>query len=127
MLIYTLYILSNTMDMISLKMDEKMLKDMDNALKNNWYSTRTEFIREAIREKLSEIEREEAIKKLAAMRGAFKPKHKLSKEEEEEKYDRIRQEVFEETIMKSTLSEKKKEELIKASRESNEKYKSPRF
>lgn len=127
MLIYTLYILSNTMDMISLKMDEKMLKDMDTAIKNNWYCTRTEFIREAIREKLSEVEKEEAIRKLAAMRGAFKPKHKLSKEEDEERYNRIRQEVFEKTIRKSTLSDKKKEELIKSSRESNEKYKSPRF
>ncbi|MFH1211210.1 MAG: ribbon-helix-helix domain-containing protein [archaeon] len=115
------------METICLKMEENMLKDMDNVLKNNWYSTRTEFIREAIREKLSEIEREEAIKKLAAMRGAFKPKHKLSKEEEEEKYDRVRQEVFEKTVMKSTLSDKEKEELIKASRESNEKYKSSRF
>lgn len=82
-LIYTLYILSNTMESICLKMEENMLKDMDNALKNNWYSTRTEFIRAAIREKLSEIEREEAIKKLAAMRGSLKGKRKTNMTEEQ--------------------------------------------
>jgi metal-responsive CopG/Arc/MetJ family transcriptional regulator len=71
------------METICLKMEENMLKDMDNALKNNWYSTRTEFIREAIRDKLSEIEKEEAIKKLAAMRGALKGQRKTNLTEEQ--------------------------------------------
>lgn len=69
------------MEVISLKMEENLLNDIDKSLKNNRYSTRTEFIRDAIRFKLSALEKEEAIKKLTAMRGAFKGKIKISDKE----------------------------------------------
>lgn len=51
------------METISLKMDGSILKDIDETVKKHRYSTRTEFIRDAIREKLQEMEREERLKK----------------------------------------------------------------
>jgi len=72
------------MEIISLKMETKLLEDMDNALKKHRYSTRTEFIRDAIRKKLTDLEKEEAIKKLAAFKGSLKGKAKMSDEEARE-------------------------------------------
>ncbi len=69
------------METICLKMDGKLLNEVDKAIKSNGYSTRTEFVREAIRSKLWEMEKAEAIKKLAAARGSLKPKTNISDEE----------------------------------------------
>jgi len=69
------------METISLKMEGKLLKDIDNALKEHRYSTRTEFVRDAIRSKLTALEKEDAIRKLAALKGSLKGKAKMSDEE----------------------------------------------
>ena len=62
------------METISLKMEETLLKDIDTKIKNFRYSTRTEFIRDAIRQKLNELEKEEAIRKLTEFKGSLKPR-----------------------------------------------------
>ena len=49
-------------------MEGKLLKDIDFLIKNYRYSTRTEFIRDAIRAKLNELDKEEAIKQLISMK-----------------------------------------------------------
>ena len=49
------------METISLKMETKLIKDIDRAMKRHRYSTRTEFIRDAIRNKLGALGKEEAI------------------------------------------------------------------
>ena len=77
----TLYILSNTMETISLKMEKNLLKEIDTKLKENLYSTRTEFIRDAIRTKLTNLEKQQLIKKLEAFKGSLKPKTNKSEEE----------------------------------------------
>ncbi len=69
------------METISLKMEEGLLHDIDSSIKSHRYSTRTEFIREAIRNKLSELEKEEVIKKLAGLKGSLKGKAKMNDEE----------------------------------------------
>lgn len=69
-----MYILCNTMESISLKMEENLLQEIDSTLASNRYSTRTEFIRDAIRKKLSTLEKEKAIQKLAALKGSLKSK-----------------------------------------------------
>lgn len=69
------------METISLKMDTALLEGIDSSLQKHKYSTRTEFIRDAIRGKLTQLEKEEAIKKLAAMRGCMKGKAVMSDEE----------------------------------------------
>jgi len=60
------------METISLKLDENMLKNVDNKLKKHNYSTRTEFIRDAIRDKLEGLTRDELINRF--MTTKFKPK-----------------------------------------------------
>lgn len=69
------------METISLKMEKSFLKEIDTTLKKNRYSTRTEFIRDSIRKNLTELEKEEAIKKLAEFKGSLKGKSKLTDKE----------------------------------------------
>lgn len=62
-------------------MEQKLLHEIDSKLKDNRYATRTEFIRDAVRSKLSELEKEEVIRKLVAFKGSLKRKAKMSDEE----------------------------------------------
>jgi len=57
------------MEAITLKLDENMLDNIDNSLKSNNYSTRTEFIRDAIRDKLEGLKKEEIIAEFLKLRG----------------------------------------------------------
>ena len=69
------------MEVITLKADNGLIGDMDAALKKHRYTTRTEFIRDAIRCKLSDLEKKEAIRKLEAFKGSLKGHAKMSLEE----------------------------------------------
>ena len=62
------------METISLKLEDNLLKEVDQTLKKNRYNTRTEFIRDAIREKLSDLEKDEILKSLAGLKGSSKRK-----------------------------------------------------
>ncbi|MBI2655731.1 ribbon-helix-helix protein, CopG family [Candidatus Woesearchaeota archaeon] len=62
------------METITIKMEDKLLEEIDQKLEDHRYSTRTEFIRDAIREKLSELEKEEVLKNLAKLKGFSKRK-----------------------------------------------------
>jgi len=57
------------MEAVSLKLDENMLKNVDNSLKDNNYSTRTEFIRDAIRDKLEQLHRARLAQEFLKFRG----------------------------------------------------------
>jgi len=69
------------METVSLKMEGTLLKEIDESIKNNRYSTRTEFIRDAIRRMLSGFEKEEVIRKLADFKGCMKGKAKFKDKE----------------------------------------------
>lgn len=62
------------MEAISLKLDDGFLHDMEKTMKQHRYTTKTEFIREAIRDKIKQLENEEALLKLRKMYGASKRK-----------------------------------------------------
>jgi metal-responsive CopG/Arc/MetJ family transcriptional regulator len=62
------------MEAISLKLDKNMLQNIDHTLKENNYSTRTEFIRDAIRIKLEDLKREKLIEEFMKFRGKAKKK-----------------------------------------------------
>lgn len=62
------------METICIKLEDTMLEEIDQKLKGHRYSTRTEFVRDAIRQKLSEFEKEELLKKIAQLRGSSKRK-----------------------------------------------------
>lgn len=74
------------METITIKMEESLLKEIDSILIPNRYSTRTEFIRDAIRQRLSDLEKQELIKKVVKLRGSSKRKtsdedlHKVRKQ-----------------------------------------------
>lgn len=67
------------MESITIKVDDDLAREMDLAMKP-YYSTKTEFIREAIRDKLKTIRKDDAIEKLNSYLG--KSKVKTSKNEE---------------------------------------------
>jgi len=60
------------METVSLKLDSKMLNEIDSKVKKERYGTRTEFIRDAIREKLSELEKDELLRSVAKLGGYSK-------------------------------------------------------
>ena len=57
------------METISLKLEPNMLNEIDEKLTIHRYSTRTEFIRDAIRDKLADLEKASAMKNGAYLSG----------------------------------------------------------
>jgi len=74
------------MENVCLRLDSALSKQIEKDMKEFRYSTKTEFIREAIRSKLKELEEErkrnEGWKALVAARGIFKGKGKAKTYEE---------------------------------------------
>ncbi|MBI2110085.1 ribbon-helix-helix protein, CopG family [Candidatus Woesearchaeota archaeon] len=62
------------METISIKLDENIARDIDEAMKKHRYTTKTEFIREAIRKQLSDLDKEDLKKYVASLRGFSKRK-----------------------------------------------------
>ena len=60
------------METITIKMENRLLEEIDQTLEDHRYSTRTEFIRDAIREKLSELEKQDLLKSLSQLKGSSK-------------------------------------------------------
>ena len=69
------------METVSFKIQEEILTKIDELVKPMNFNNRTEFIREAIREKLNQAEKEQVIKKLTEFKGSLKGKSKMSEEE----------------------------------------------
>jgi Arc/MetJ-type ribon-helix-helix transcriptional regulator len=86
------------METISLKMDKSLLTEIDTTIKKRRFSTRTEFIRSAIREKLDGMSREELIQAFLSLRGKGKPR--LSEEEFEKMRERSFYELAKEKSIK---------------------------
>jgi len=74
------------MDNICLRLDSALSKQIEKDMKEFKYSTKTEFVRDAIRDKLVQLEQERAKKKawdaLFAARGIFKGKGKAKTDAE---------------------------------------------
>lgn len=62
------------METISIKLEENFAKDIEKTLKQHHYTTKTEFVREAIRDKIKHLEKEEAVLRLNKLYGASKLK-----------------------------------------------------
>ena len=62
------------MEAVCVKFEDKFLQDVEEAMKRHRYSTKTEFIREAVRDKIKELEKEESLLRLKKMYGASKRK-----------------------------------------------------
>ena len=81
-------------EMITVKLEENFLKSVDAVVEKEGYQNRTEFIRNALREKLEQSKIKEAMLALAHLKGAAK--RKVSPEE----YEKVRVQVCEEFFSK---------------------------
>ena len=81
-------------EMITVKMDNVFLGEVDNVVKNEGYQNRTEFIRNALREKVEAIKLKKAMMELAHLKGSAK------KKTTEDDYEKIRAKAFEEISKK---------------------------
>lgn len=62
------------MESISLKLETDFLRDIEKTMRKNRYSTKTEFIRMAIRDKIKELKKEETLEKIEKVFGGSKHK-----------------------------------------------------
>ena len=58
------------METVSIKLEENFAKDIEKTMKRHRYSTKTEFIREAIRDKIVDLEKEEALMRAKKFYGS---------------------------------------------------------
>lgn len=59
-----------TMETISVRFEEDFVQDIEEVMKQNRYATKTEFIREAIRDKMNQLEKQKALLRLEQAYGA---------------------------------------------------------
>ena len=57
-----------------MKLEGEFLKDIQSIMKKHRYSTKTEFIREAIRDKIKDLEKEELLLRAKNLYGSSKRK-----------------------------------------------------
>ena len=69
----------NTMETVTVKFQEDILKKIDKGISKHNFNSRTEFVREAVRDKLFELNKENLINEFLKFRG--KAKKKLSDKE----------------------------------------------
>ena len=81
-------------EMITLKLEHRFLHDIDSIVKKAGYQNRTEFIRNALREKIEETKLKEAMMEIAHLKGAAK------KTTSSAEYEKIRLHAFEELSKK---------------------------
>ena len=62
------------MEPVSIKFDERSLKNLGKIMQKFGYSTKTEFIREAVRDKIRDLEKEEVLKRIDKLFGTSKRK-----------------------------------------------------
>ena len=62
------------METVSVKFENDFLQDMKKVMKKHNYMTTTEFVREAVRDKLTDLEKQEALLWLDSIYGMSKRK-----------------------------------------------------
>jgi len=62
------------MEALSLKLEKTFLNDIEKVMRKHRYTTKTEFIREAIRDKIRDLEKEELLLRAKKIYGASKKK-----------------------------------------------------
>tara|TARA_Y100000310_G_C20452054_1_gene701242 strand:- start:573 stop:833 length:261 start_codon:yes stop_codon:yes gene_type:complete len=77
-------------ELVTFKMEHDFLKDVDDTVKSAGFQNRTEFIRNALREKVEELKLKQAMMTLSKLRG------KSPRKTTDEERARIREKVFQE-------------------------------
>lgn len=83
------------METVSVKFEDNLAQEVDRVMKKHHYTTKAEFIREAIRDKIKDLEKEESLKKLESIFGDGS--HKKTSDED---LRRVREEVIKELLSK---------------------------
>ncbi len=60
------------MEVVTVKFQEDVLERIDNSIAGHNFNSRTEFIREAVRDKLAELSKEDLIKEFLKFKGKAK-------------------------------------------------------
>lgn len=82
------------MQVVTVKFKPEVLKRIDNSITTNNFNSRTEFIREAVRDKLESLNKDKLINEFMKLQGKFKPKNnKNDKEIREEASKELMQEL----------------------------------
>lgn len=68
-------------EMITLKLEQHFLREIDSVVKQDNYQSRTEFIRDALRDKMDDIKLKAAALELAHLKGMVKRRRKVDYEE----------------------------------------------
>ncbi len=79
-----------TTELVTFKMEHDFLEDVDKTAKSAGFQNRTEFIRNALREKVEEVKLKQAMITLSKLRG------KAPRKTTDEERAKIREKVFEE-------------------------------
>ncbi len=82
------------MEVVTVKFTESVLKEIDTSISEYNFNSRTEFIREAVRDKLSSLEKEELIKVFLKFKG--KSRKKTSYEENRKTRELVGKELIRE-------------------------------
>lgn len=62
------------METVCVKFEDNFLQDVEEVMKEHRYTTKAEFIREAVRDKITDLEKEKALLRLEQAYGAGKKK-----------------------------------------------------
>ncbi|MBT4647711.1 hypothetical protein HN827_06295 [archaeon] len=80
------------MEIVTVRFQEDILKKIDKNLFTHNYNSRTEFIREAVRDKLSNLNRDELVEEFLKFKG--KAKKKTTYEENRETKKEVSKELM---------------------------------
>lgn len=76
--LYITRVIQYNMNTVTFKLQKDIVQKIDNMLSHLHFNNRTEFIRDAIRAKLNEAEKDEVLRKLAEFKGSLKGKSMMS-------------------------------------------------
>ncbi len=82
------------METVTVKFQEDVLKRIDNSIEKHNFNSRTEFLREAVRDKLAELNKDELINEFLKFKG--KAKKKTTYEENRKTREIVSKELMEE-------------------------------
>ncbi len=82
------------MEVVTVKFKEDVLKKIDSTIAQHNFNSRTEFIREAVRDKITMLSKEDLIKEVLKFRG--KSKVKTTDEQNERTREIVSQELMRE-------------------------------
>ena len=80
------------MEIVSVKFQEDVLKRIDESIEQHNFNSRTEFIREAVRDKLADLQKEELVNEFLKYKG------RSSKKTSVDENNRVKESVSKELI-----------------------------